>query len=157
MQFSQVLANHGCKVTFVHTEFNHNRSKTGGSRQENIKVVTLPDGLEPEDDRSDLKKIMLSIKSTMPPRLPKLIEDINALDGNKNNKINCIVVTIHMGWALEMGHKLGIKRALFCPPSATSLACLVYIPKLIEDGIIEYGGNHYLLFFSVDEHPQLEI
>ncbi|WJX75313.1 hypothetical protein P8452_58857 [Trifolium repens] len=48
MQFSQVLANHGCKVTFVHTEFNHNRSKTGGSRQENIKVVTLPDGLEPE-------------------------------------------------------------------------------------------------------------
>ncbi|WJX75312.1 hypothetical protein P8452_58856 [Trifolium repens] len=77
----------------------------------------------------------------MPPRLPKLIEDINALDGNNNNKINCIIVTFNMGWALEVGHKFGIKRALFCPPSATSLACCVCIPKLIEDGIIDSEGQ----------------
>ncbi|GAU48258.1 hypothetical protein TSUD_174960 [Trifolium subterraneum] len=139
MQFSQVLANHGCKVTFVHTEFNQSRSKSGDSRHENIKVVTLPDGLEPEDDRNDLMKIMLSIKSTMPTRLPKLIEDINAFDGN-NNKINCIVVTFNMGWALEVGHKLGIKGALLCPASATSLASAVCIPKLIEDGIVDSEG-----------------
>ncbi|XP_045793673.1 UDP-glycosyltransferase 83A1-like [Trifolium pratense] len=140
MQFSQVLANYGCKITFVHTEFNHNRSKTGGPRQENIKLVTLPDGLEPEDDRSDLKKIMSSMKSTMPNKLPKLIEDINALDGN-NNKINCIIGTFNMGWALEVGHKLGIKGALLCPASATSLACAVGIPKLIEDEIVDSEGN----------------
>jgi hypothetical protein len=77
----------------------------------------------------------------MPPRLPKLIEDINALDGDNNNKINCIIVTFNMGWALEVGHKFGIKGALFCPPSATSLACTVCIPKLIEDGIIDSEGN----------------
>ncbi|CAK8540709.1 unnamed protein product [Lathyrus sativus] len=138
MQLSQALAKHGCKVTFLLTEFSHNRSRTGGSASglDKIKVVTLPDGLEHEGDRSDISKVMLSIKSTMPSRLPKLIEDVN-----KNNKINCIVVTFNMGWALEVGHKLGIKGALFHPASATSLACVVSIPKLLEDGIIDYEGN----------------
>ncbi|AES77646.2 UDP-glucosyltransferase family protein [Medicago truncatula] len=139
MQFSQILANHGCKVTFLHTEFNHERSKTGVSEQDKIQVVTLPDGLEPEDDRSDIKKVLLSIKSTMPPRLPKLIEEVNAL--NVDNKINCIIVTFSMGWALEVGHNLGIKGALLCPASSTTLACAVCIPKLIEDGIIDSEGN----------------
>jgi len=148
MQFSQVLAKHGCKVTFLHTEFNHKRSKTDVSEQDKIQVVTLPDGLEPEDDKSDIKKVFLSIKSTMPPRLPKLIEEVNAL--NVDNKINCIVVTFNMGWALEVGHNLGIKGAFLCPASATTLACAVCIPKLIEDGIIDFEGNN--LFYFTNFH-----
>ena len=144
LQFSQVLTKHGCKVTFLHTEFNHERSKTGVSEQDKIQVVTLPDGLEPEDDRSDIKKVLLSIKSTMPPRLPKLIEEVNAL--NVDNKINCIIVTFNMGWALEVGHNLGIKGALLCPASSTTLACAVCIPKLIEDGIIDSEGSTFYCF-----------
>jgi hypothetical protein len=148
MQFSQVLAKHGCKVTFLHTEFNHKRSKTGVSEQDKIQVVTLPDGLEPEDDRSDIKKVLFSIKSTMPPRLPKLIEDVNAL--NVDNNIKWIVATFNMGWALEVGHNLGIKGALLFPASATTLACAVCIPKLIEDGIIDSAGNHIFYFFCIN-------
>ncbi|AES77648.1 putative UDP-glucuronosyl/UDP-glucosyltransferase [Medicago truncatula] len=139
MQFSQVLAKHGCKVTFLHTEFNHKRSKTGVFEQDKIQVMTLPDGLESEDDRSDIKKVILSIKSTMPSKLPKLIEEVNAL--NVESKINCIVVTFNMGWALEVGHNLGIKGALLFPASATTLACGVCVHKLIEDGIIDSQGN----------------
>ncbi|XP_004489530.3 UDP-glycosyltransferase 83A1-like [Cicer arietinum] len=141
MQFSQILTKYGCKVTFLHTEFNHKRSNMDDCQNNKIKVVTLSDGLESEDDRSDTKKVMLSIKSTMPNKLPKLIEDINALEVDNNNKINCIVVTFSMGWALEVGHKLGIKGALLFPASATSLACVVCIPRLIEDGIIDSEGN----------------
>ncbi|KAK7340626.1 hypothetical protein VNO77_21335 [Canavalia gladiata] len=145
MQFSEVLAKHGCKVTFVNTEFNHKRSNSGGAGHENtersqIKLVTLADGLEPEDDRSDVKKLLLSIKNTMPHRFPKLIEDINALDGD--NKVTCIIVTINMGWALQVGHSLGIKGALLCPCSATSLASAACIPTLIHDGIIDSLGRH---------------
>ena len=110
MQFSHVLAKHGCKVTFLNTEFSHKLAKNaaGASQDHNLKgsrinFVTLPDGLGSEDDRSDLVKVVLSMKSTMPALLPKLIEDINALD--VDNKITCLVVTINMGWALEVGHK----------------------------------------------------
>lgn len=140
LQFSQVLANHGCKITFLITEFNQKRMKSEidhlGAQ---IKFVTLPDGLVPEDDRSDHKKVIFSIKSHMPPMLPKLIQDIDALDANNN--ITCIVVTVNMGWALEVGHKLGIKGALLWPASATSLATCDCIPWLIHDGIIDSDGK----------------
>ncbi|WVZ08198.1 hypothetical protein V8G54_021544 [Vigna mungo] len=141
MQFSLLLAKHGCKVTFVHTEFSHKRANTaGGDNMEEAKVemVTLPDGLDPQDDRSDVAKLLVSMKSTMPALLPKLIQDINASD--VENKITCIIVTINMGWALEVGNKMGIKGALLCPASATSLASAACIPNLIEDGIIDSQG-----------------
>ncbi|ESW11485.1 hypothetical protein PHAVU_008G034000 [Phaseolus vulgaris] len=141
MQFSLLLAKHGCKVTFVHTEFSHKRANTaGGDNKEEaqVELVTLPDGLDPQDDRSDVAKLLLSMKSTMPALLPKLIQDIDASD--VENKITCIIVTINMGWALEVGHKLGIKGALLCPASATSLASAASIPKLIQDGIIDSQG-----------------
>ncbi|KAL1322801.1 UDP-glycosyltransferase 83A1 [Arachis hypogaea] len=143
-QLSNVLAKHyGCKVTFLNSEFNHKRAKIDDHDEESsskmIKFVTLPDGLDHEDDRSDLSKVLHSIKSTMPSLLPKLIQDINALDFE--NKITCILVTVNMGWALEIGHQLGIKGAAFSPFSATSLASIHFIPKLMEDGIIDSDGN----------------
>ncbi|KAK7273336.1 hypothetical protein RIF29_14385 [Crotalaria pallida] len=138
MTFCQVLANRGCKVTFLRTEFSHKRvkDKQEGSQ---IKFVTLPDGLGPEDGRVDVMKVLYSIKSTMPSLLPKLIEDINASDDE--NKITCIIVTMNMGWALEVGHRLGIKGAFFFAASAASMASCYCIPRLIEDGIIDTDGH----------------
>ncbi|KHN13564.1 UDP-glycosyltransferase 83A1 [Glycine soja] len=141
LQFSQVLANHGCKITFLITEFNQKRMKSEidhlGAQ---IKFVTLPDGLDPEDDRSDQPKVILSLRNTMPTKLHRLIQDINnnnnALDGD-NNKITCLVVSKNIGWALEVAHKLGIKGALLWPASATSLASFESIPRLIDEGIID--------------------
>ncbi|KAG4399502.1 hypothetical protein GLYMA_08G244000v4 [Glycine max] len=104
-----------------------------------IKLVTLPHGLDPEDDRSDQPKVILSLKSTMPTKLHELILDINnnnALDADNNNKITCLVVSKNIGWALEVAHKLGIKGALLWPASATSLASFESI-RLIDEGIID--------------------
>ncbi|XP_020219018.2 UDP-glycosyltransferase 83A1 [Cajanus cajan] len=144
MQLCEALAKHGCKITFVHTEFNHKRANSAGAGPDNlkgssrIKFVTLPDGLDPEDDRSDFNKVISSIKGNMPAMLPKLIADINALD--VDNCITCIVGTMNMGWALEVGNKLGIKGALLWTASATSLAACYCIPSLIHDGIIDPDG-----------------
>ncbi|CAK8540796.1 unnamed protein product [Lathyrus sativus] len=71
----------------------------------------------------------------MPLMLPKVIEEVNDLD--VDNKISCIIVTFNMGWALEVGLKLGIKGVLLWTASATSLACCYRIPQLIHDGIID--------------------
>lgn len=146
MQLSEILATHGCNITFLNTEFNHKRMNTADAGLENskapqIKFVTLPDGLSPEDDRKDPKKVIFSIKTHMPHMLPKLIQHINAL--NVNNNITCIVVTVNMGWALEVGHKLGIKGAVLWPASATSLATCDCIPKLIQDGILDSDGKAF--------------
>jgi len=117
-----------------------------------IKFVTLPDGLGPEDDRTDQKKVVSSIKTNMPSMLPKLIQDINASD--VNNKITCMVVTLSMTWALKVGQSLGIKGTILWPASATSLALCDCIPRLIHDGVIDsYGKSNniytYLLYIIV--------
>ncbi|GAU19842.1 hypothetical protein TSUD_170680 [Trifolium subterraneum] len=142
MQFSQVLAKHGCKITFLTSDENYNKMKTTSINdgeekliEPYINLVSLPDGINPQDDRKDLAKVILSTKITMSPMLPKLIEDINALDSD--NKISCIIVTKNMGWALEVAHQLGIKGALFWPASATSLVSFNSMERLVEEGIID--------------------
>ncbi|KAI4346659.1 hypothetical protein L6164_007537 [Bauhinia variegata] len=97
-------------------------------------MVTLPDGLSPEDGRNDPLKFLLSIKTTMPPKLQKLIEDINGVDGE--SKISCIVVSMNMGWALEVGRKLGLKGSVLFPCSASTMATCTSIHSLINDGLI---------------------
>jgi hypothetical protein len=82
----------------------------------------------------------------MTPMLPKLIEDINALDSD--NKISCIIVTKNMGWALEVTHQLGIKGALFWPASATSLVSFNSMERLVEEGIID-SQNGKIFFPSL--------
>ncbi|QCE12641.1 UDP-glycosyltransferase 83A1-like [Vigna unguiculata] len=143
IHLSQILAKHGCSITFLNTEFSHERLNATGAGLDNlkgsgIKFVTLPDGLGPEDDRSDQKKVVRSIKTNMPSMLPKLIQDVNALDAN--NKITCMVVTLSMTWALKVAHTLGIKGTLLWPASATSLVLCDCIPSLIHDGVIDSYG-----------------
>ncbi|KAF7822419.1 UDP-glycosyltransferase 83A1-like [Senna tora] len=145
MQFSHVVAKHGCKVTFLNTESSQKRANQAASASASassdqtaarINFVTLPDGLDPEDERNDPLKFLFSIKTSMPPLLPKLIEEVNELDGGEN-KISCIVVSMNMGWALEVGQKMGIKGALLFPGSATTLACTDSMHRLIDEGIID--------------------
>ncbi|KAK7340619.1 hypothetical protein VNO77_21327 [Canavalia gladiata] len=147
LQFSQILAQHGCKITFLITEFNQERLNNAidhlGSH---IKFVSLPDGLAPEDDRSDQPKVILSLRRTMPTKLHKLIQDINALNGDK---ITCMIVSKNIGWALDVGHKLGIKGALLWPASATSLLSFQSIPRLINDGIIDPETGHVVVLVLV--------
>ncbi|MED6114089.1 hypothetical protein PIB30_076962 [Stylosanthes scabra] len=149
IQLSNVLAKHGCKVTFLNTEYNYKRMKkaVAATAQANniddhdeesstmIRFVTLPDGLDPEDDRNNVRKMLGYMKKTVPALLPNLIQDINSLDSE--NKISCILVTFNMSCVLEVGHKLGIKCAALFPFSATGLVSLQFIRKLIHDGIID--------------------
>ena len=70
MNFSQKLVGHGCKITFVNTDFTHKRVMSSMAKQESLhgspmKLVSIPDGLGPDDDRSDVGALSVSILSTM--------------------------------------------------------------------------------------------
>ncbi|XP_047179314.1 UDP-glycosyltransferase 83A1-like [Vigna umbellata] len=142
MTFSQKLVENGCKVIFVNTEFNHRRvvssmeQKGGSSPDEEsvLKLVSIPDGLAPDDDRNDQAKLCEAIPKTMPEALEKLIEDIHS---KGENKINFIVADVCMAWALDVGRKIGIKGAVLCPASAAIFTLLHSVPMLIHDGIVD--------------------
>lgn len=153
LQFSHVLAKYRCKITFLSSDENYEKLKGasgdhGKDIESNIKLVSLPDGVDPEDDRKDQTKVISITIKTMRAKLPKLIEDINGLDSD--DKISCIIVTKNMGWALGVGRELGIKGALFWPASATSLASFNSIQRLVDEGTInsENGKNCRKLYIQ---------
>ena len=105
--------------------------------------------LGPEEDRNDLAKLCLAMLNTMPSVLEKLIEDINASDDEGSSKITCIVADAFMGWALDVGHKMGIKGAALWPASAAVFALEDNMPKLVEDGIMDSNGKKLLFSLAV--------
>ncbi|KAL2455733.1 UDP-glycosyltransferase 83A1 [Abeliophyllum distichum] len=142
MELALNLAKHGFKVTFVNTEFIHERviNALPGTEnvQELIQMVSLPDGLESSDNRSEFGKLWESILDVMPGELNALIERIN---GSESEKISCLIADAAMGWALEVAEKMGIKKVAFWPAAAALLALLFKIPSLIDDGIIDSDGK----------------
>ncbi|MFS7948030.1 hypothetical protein Hanom_Chr06g00555161 [Helianthus anomalus] len=101
-------------------------------------MVSIPDGMEPCDDRNDLGKLTKAMFQLMPTKLEELINDINK---NDDEKITCIVADYCMGWVLRVARKMGIRLALFCPSSAVVLALSMSVLKLIADEIINYNGE----------------
>ncbi|KAH7847407.1 hypothetical protein Vadar_025732 [Vaccinium darrowii] len=85
LELAQRLAQHGFKVTFVNSEFNHKRVMNALDRDNvgnHVNLVSIPDGLEPWEDRNDLRKLTASALEVMPGKLEELIEKINGTDKN---------------------------------------------------------------------------
>ncbi|KAH7846347.1 hypothetical protein Vadar_012776 [Vaccinium darrowii] len=142
LELAQRVAQHGFKVTFVNSEFNHRRVMNALLDEDNVgnhvNLVSIPDGLEPWEDRNDLRKLTESTLKIMPGKLEELIEKIN---GSDNNKITCVIADGCQGWALEVAEKMRIRRAAFWPAAAASWALGFSIPELIADGIIDSYGT----------------
>ncbi|XP_058070360.1 UDP-glycosyltransferase 83A1-like [Magnolia sinica] len=141
MELSHCLLDHGFMITFVNTEFNHARMVAAlqkmGSDNERIRLVAIPDGLAPGEDRNEIGKLCDSALSFMPSALEELIERI---DKSNDGNITCVIADASMAWALEVGRKMGIRGAALWPASVGLLAQIFHIPKLIEDGIIDANG-----------------
>ncbi|KAL5582186.1 hypothetical protein UlMin_014628 [Ulmus minor] len=139
MEFSQLLVHQCFKVTFVNTEFNHKRVMNAMSSHigDQIHLVSIPDGLEPWEDRNEFGKLCQAIKRVMPGKLEELIGRINETE---DDKITCVIADESFGWALEVAEKMNIRRAAFWPASAALLALAFSIPKLIQEGVINTNG-----------------
>ncbi|KDP27230.1 hypothetical protein JCGZ_19929 [Jatropha curcas] len=142
MELSQRLAKYGFKVTFVNTEYNHKRVLNALENKDyvrnHISLVSIPDGLEPWEDRNDLGKLTEAFLKVMPRKLEELVDRINA---SETEKITCIIADGSMGWALQVAKKMKIRRAAFWPASAALLSLSLAIPTLIDDGVIDNNGS----------------
>ncbi|KAJ0667263.1 putative 7-deoxyloganetin glucosyltransferase [Helianthus annuus] len=141
MELAQRLAKHRVRVTCINTEVNH-KLVTGNCLDKDglgdlVQMVSIPDGLEPWEDRSDIRKLTLSILQTMPRKLEELIETTNKED---SSKVTCIIADGFMGWAIRVAKKMGISSAAFWPASVATLASFLSFQKLIDDGIINKNG-----------------
>ncbi|XP_058070362.1 UDP-glycosyltransferase 83A1-like [Magnolia sinica] len=141
MELSYCLVGHGFKITFVNTDFNHLRIMAASPKivdgTDHIRLISIPDGMETGEDRTDLGKLCDSILSVMPGCLEELIRKIN---GSDIDTVTCIIADGSMGWAIDVAKKMGIRGVAFWPASVGLLAAILHIPKLMEAGIIDDNG-----------------
>ncbi|KAG6522858.1 UDP-glycosyltransferase 83A1-like [Zingiber officinale] len=136
MELCYCLVDHGFKVTFVNTEFNHKRVIAVLSAESTVRqlaLVSVPDGLGEEDDPHDLVRQTEALQNTMPRCLEELIEKSN----ETGEPMTCMLVDEGMGWALEVGRKKGLRSAAFWPAAAQMLAAILSITELISRGVLD--------------------
>lgn len=146
MELSHCLADHGMKVTFVNTEFNHARvvaalekNGYGGGGRCGVRLVSIPDGLAPEDDRNDIAKLCQAMYDAVPFHLEKLIKEVN--DGGEDDAVTCLIADGSMGSAFLAAEKMGIEKVTFWPAPTGLLASIIFIPRLIDENIIDANGK----------------
>ncbi|CAL0299069.1 unnamed protein product [Lupinus luteus] len=141
MNLALKLSHNGFQVIFVTTDFAHNRIKSimvDPLDSNTIQFASLPDGLSPDDDRTDMAKLTVSITNTMPSMFEKLIEDIHM---KGDDRIICVVADVVFGWGIQVACKMGIKGALLWTASAATLAMADNISMLMDKGVIDSNGR----------------
>lgn len=141
MELSQCLVQHGFKITFVSTEYIHEKvsnslAMIGDEGNHQVHLIMISDGLSLED-RKKPGKFSETILRIMPGKVEELIEEINGPGGDE---ITCVLADQSLGWVLEIAEQKGIKRAAFCPAAAALLVQGFSIPKLIDEGVINNDG-----------------
>ncbi|XP_057769685.1 UDP-glycosyltransferase 83A1-like [Salvia miltiorrhiza] len=142
LELAQCLADNGIKVTFVNTDFNHTRILNSLPRTRGINeliiLASVPDGLEPWEDRNDLGKLEVSLPKAVPRALEALIEKINATE---SDKVTCLITDYGLIWALALAEKLGIKKSAFLPAPVALLALANHAKSLLDEGIVDSDGT----------------
>nr|XP_043608343.1 UDP-glycosyltransferase 83A1-like [Erigeron canadensis] len=141
MELAQRLVEQGVKAIFVNTDFNHKLVTSNWLEKDGfgdlLQMVSIPDGLEPWEDRSDIGKLSLSMLQTMPSKLVQLIDTINK---EESSKVTLIIADGGMGWAIKVAKNMGIGRAAFWPASVATLSSMLCFQKLIDERIIGKNG-----------------
>ncbi|KAJ6795454.1 UDP-glycosyltransferase 83A1 [Iris pallida] len=142
MELSHCLLDRGFKITFVNTEFNHDRvvnalSERGIEIDQRMQLVSIPDGMAPDEDRDNFASLGENMLLVMPDHLEQLVGRIN---GSGGEKITWMVADLCMAFAFRVAKKMGIKSVAFWPAASATLAVLISIPKLIEEGVLDDDG-----------------
>lgn len=146
MELAQNLVKNGVKVTFVNTEVIQKMVSTTLLEKDLMQMVSIPDGLEPWEDRNNLAKLSESIVQTMPEKLEELIDTINKDD---DTKVSCVLADNCMGWSMQVAEKMGIRKATFWPASVVTMATMLSFEKLIDDGFINETGETTVNLFHL--------
>ncbi|XP_066353744.1 UDP-glycosyltransferase 83A1-like [Miscanthus floridulus] len=143
LELAHALVDRGFTVTFANSEFNHRRVVAAATesslldRSSRIRLVAVPDGMEPGEDRNNLVRLTLLMAEHMAPRVEDLIRRSGS-DAEGDGPITCVVADYNLGmWALDVARRTGVKSAAIWPASAAVLASLLSIDKLVQDNIID--------------------
>ncbi|GKB45236.1 7-deoxyloganetin glucosyltransferase-like protein [Tanacetum coccineum] len=140
LKLSKILNSKGFHITFVNTQFNHQRLlKSQGSdilnRYPSFQFETIPDGLPPPenlDATQDLASLFKSSSENCLEPFKRLLTKLNAT----TLPVSCIVSDGAMSFTLDAAEELSIPDVLFWTPSACGFLGYTHYITLREKGLI---------------------
>ncbi|WOL08716.1 7-deoxyloganetin glucosyltransferase-like [Canna indica] len=142
LKFAKVLHSKGFFITFVNSEFNHNRvlKSKGPSALDGLpdfRFATIPDGLPPSDlDKNQSGPVLCtSMKKTCSAPFTKLL---TALDDPSSGvpPVACVISDFICSFTLDATTAMAIPNIYFCSFSACGFMGVFYYKDLMERGII---------------------
>ena len=146
LKLSKLLHHEGFHITFVNTEFNHQRfMKSRGPNSldglSHFQFKTIPDGLPPSDINTtqDIPSLSESIMTNFLAPFSDLIVKLNSATSN-NPPVTCIVSDGTMPFTITAAQEFKIPVVMFFPLSACSVMGVLQLPSLKDKGIIPLKG-----------------
>ncbi|KAI3820371.1 hypothetical protein L1987_07917 [Smallanthus sonchifolius] len=149
IKLAKILHSKGFFVTFVNTEFNHQRLlRSQGSYalhdRPSFHFETIPDGLPPPENPDATQDTPSLLKSLHENGLGPF-KSVLAKVSTFYSPVTCLVMDFAMGFTLPAAEELGIPAILFWTAGAGSLICYDYYPNLIQTGLMPLKDPSYLV------------
>nr|XP_043639963.1 7-deoxyloganetin glucosyltransferase-like [Erigeron canadensis] len=153
LKLAKILHSKGFLITFVNTEFNHQRLLRSQGYEAllglpSFRFETIPDGLPPpenNDASQDIPSLAKSVDETCSGPFKNLLIKVNS----SHEPVTCIVSDTLTGFTLDVAIELGIPEILLWTSGAGSFICYNQYPNLLEKGLmplkdVSYLANGYL-------------
>ena len=148
LKLAKLLHSKGFHITFVNTEFNHNRllksqGPTALDGLPDFRFETIPDGLPPSDKNAtqDVPALCDSTaKNCLAPFRDLLLRLNNHSTGVP--PVSCVITDGVMSFALDAAQELGIPDVLFRTTSACGFMSYLHYHELIARGLVPLKGKY---------------
>ncbi|KAL5992506.1 hypothetical protein ACLOJK_013425 [Asimina triloba] len=149
LKLAKLLHFRGFYITFVNTQFNHNRIlRSRGPHSldglHDFRFATIPDGLPPSDSDAtqDIPALCDSTSKNCLLPFRNLLAKLNETEGVP--PVSCIVSDGVMSFSLQVAEELGIPEVLFWTTSACGFLAYLHYRQLIERGLTPLKDKSYL-------------
>ncbi|KAL8215623.1 hypothetical protein R6Q57_022460 [Mikania cordata] len=140
LKLAKILHSKGFLITFVNTEFNHQRLvRAQGSEAvrglPSFRFETIPDGIQPPqnpDTTQEVTSLARSIEENFLGPFETLVNKLGAC----YSPVTCIVADVLMGFTHTAASKFGVPLFLLWTSGAGSLLCIDKYPYLLEKGLM---------------------
>uniref|UniRef100_A0A803QIL0 Glycosyltransferase n=1 Tax=Cannabis sativa TaxID=3483 RepID=A0A803QIL0_CANSA len=149
LKFAKLLHSKGFYITFVNTEFNHNRflkNSSTFSSMPNFRFEAIPDGLPVSDQAQDATQDILSLsdstrKNFLGPFLELLKKLANQTKSNSSKddvppRVSCIISDGVMSFAIKAAKQLRLPVVLLFTVAACTVMGLANYRPLLDKGIV---------------------
>ncbi|KAK2659776.1 hypothetical protein Ddye_006309 [Dipteronia dyeriana] len=143
LKLAKLLNHKGFHITFVNTEYNHNRLlRSRGPDSLNgtptFRFETIPDGLPPSDANvtQDVPSLVDSTKKTCLAPFRQLLSKLNNKSLSNAPSVTCIVSDCIMSFTLKAAQELNISNVLLWPAGACGFMGILHYRSLIEKGLV---------------------